>query len=198
MKYDDIRSKLQTGDIILYSGDGDFSAYIKASTLCKWSHVAIAIRVDNPDMVLVWESCGNGVAFDNLDQQMKPKKLQFIKRLINYSAGDVAIRHLRCDTRDSFMAVFEELRKEIEGRPYETNDMELAKAVLGTWGNNEEALASFFCSELVAETYKRWGLLPNSRPSNTYRPRDFSNSGYLTLLGGAVLEPEILLTEKVD
>jgi len=196
MKYDDIREQLQTGDIVLYSGNGDFSAYIKAFTLCKWSHVAIVVRIDEPDMILVWESSGNGVAFDNFDQQMKPKKLQFIKRLINYSSGEVAVRHLRCDRDADFMKKFEEFRKEVEGRPYETSNVELAKAILGTWGNNEEALDSIFCSELVAETYSRWGLLPSSRTSNTYRPKDFSASGNLELLGGAFLGPEILLTER--
>lgn len=195
MKYDDIRPSLQTGDLLLYSGGGNFSAWIKAMTFCKWSHVAVVVRMPEPGAVLAWESSTDGVALVDLDQQMKPEKLQFIKRVINYSAGEVAVRHLECDFRDGFTTAFDKFRREVEGRPYETNNMELTKAVLGVWGNNKEALASIFCSELVAETYKRWGLLPDSRPSNTYRPKDFAGSASLPLLGGASLGPEILLIE---
>lgn len=194
--YSEIRPHLQTGDLLLYSGDGDFSAMIKTVTLCKWSHAAIVVRVPSPDMVLVWESCGNGVAFDNLDQQMSKTYGGFVRRVINYSAGDVAVRYLHHFRGEDFMPTFEAFRKEVEGRPYEQDRLELAKAILGSWGNSEEALASFFCSELVAETYKRWGLLPTSVPSNTYRPKDFSEAAGLLLCGDAYFGPEIPVLER--
>jgi hypothetical protein len=59
----------------------------------------------------------------------------------------------------------------------------------------EENLSSFFCSELVAEAYRRMGLLPEHPPANEYTPRDFSSERLtpLPLLLGATLGPEVLV-----
>jgi len=37
-------------------------------------------------------------------------------------------------------------------------------------------LSSLFCSEYVAESFIRVGLLPKNPPSNAYTPQDFNHS----------------------
>ena len=53
----------------------------------------------------------------------------------------------------------------------------------------DELQDEVFCSELVADAYKRIGLLPADHEATAYLPRDFSYEGDLELLKGASLEP---------
>jgi len=69
----------------------------------------------------------------------------------------------------------------------------------GIGGRNQKDLTSLFCSELLAETYIRMGLLPEDpkHPSNEYTPKDFSSDAPATALPlqkGAKLSKEIILT----
>ena len=47
MKYQDIRSQLKTGDILLFSGKGGISEGIKFFTLSKWSHVGMVYKFES-------------------------------------------------------------------------------------------------------------------------------------------------------
>ena len=77
--------------------------------------------------------------------------------------------------------------------------MELIKAAYDGWlGENQEDLSSLFCSELVAESYQRMGLLSSASsalPSNEFTPKDFSSDGKppLKLLKNAKLAKEIFV-----
>ena len=88
----------------------------------------------------------------------------------------------------------------------------LARGVLGSnlgqlldWaaGNHGIDLGEkmFFCAQLVAESWKRLGVLPIHPPSNKYSERDYCEAyGTVQLLRGATLSPEISieLTEDAD
>jgi hypothetical protein len=54
--YGDVRPTVRTGDIFLCSGDDSFSRAIRAATKSPWSHVALALRLDDIDRVMVLES----------------------------------------------------------------------------------------------------------------------------------------------
>ena len=64
--------------------------------------------------------------------------------------------------------------------PYEKSLIQLIKSVLDftRFNKNKEDLSSVFCSELVAESYQKMGLLDDidmgGLPSNEYTPADFS------------------------
>lgn len=55
-KYSDIRPKLRSGDLWICSGKYPFSEMIKLATNSNWSHVAVIMRVDSLDRVMVMES----------------------------------------------------------------------------------------------------------------------------------------------
>ena len=58
---------------------------------------------------------------------------------------------------------------------YEKDFSQIAKAYLNV--EQESGTESgFFCSELVAEAYKRMGLLPDTVTSNKFLPGDFASS----------------------
>lgn len=61
-KYQNIRSRIRNGDIMLCSGSYMFSKLIQKATGSCWSHVAFVLRLDEIDRVMVLESIeGKGV-----------------------------------------------------------------------------------------------------------------------------------------
>ena len=190
-----MRAKLKTGDVILFSGKGGISAGIKWATLSRWSHVGMIVVLPEYDFVTVWESTTLSSLVD-LDTNVPHKGVQLVplsSRIEGYG-GDVAVRQLDGVTFDiedvkKLMA----LRRELAAKDYEQNKIELIKAAYdGPLGRNAEDLSSLFCSELVAEAYQRLGLISEDKPSNEYTPADFSEKKQLTLLNG-MLGKEVLL-----
>ncbi len=168
MLYSEIRPTLKAGDLVLFSGKGFASHVIKRFTLSKWSHVGLVVRLGGA--VMLWESDKYGIA----------KGVQLVElssKLVRYD-GDAAVRPLVNPLSTTQEEILRKLRREWQGRPYETSEMELIRSAYdGPFGRNEEDLSSLFCSELVAGTLQRIGILTNPRPSNEYTPADFDPEG---------------------
>lgn len=121
----------------------------------------------------------------------------------------VAIRRLTGIDKEKRKEIYQQLlhfRKEVQGRPYETSKMELVLSAidfkeeyLTFLSNTKEDLSSLFCSELVAEAYKRMGLLVTDKLSNEFTPDDFTskNAKHLNLSMGK-LETEQYVELKFD
>ncbi len=189
------RAKLQTGDVVLFSGKGGISAGIKWATASRWSHVGMVLCMPEYDFVALWESTTLSGLTD-LDTKEPRKGVQLVPlsaRLASYD-GEVAVRQLTGVTLSGEdMQELMSLRREVSGRPYEASEMELIRAAYdGPFGRNKEDLSSLFCSELVAEAYQRMGLLSGKKASNEYTPADFSQKKKLALLRGS-LGPEVPL-----
>ncbi len=197
--YEEIRDKIRTGDIILFSGKSIVSHLIRMFTKSKWSHVSMALRMPEYDVVFIWEPTSLLSLKDAIDGKAKyGAKLELLSERLRMYDGEVAIRHLigidldiDPETRKKLM----ELRKEIRSRPYKEDLIKFMKlAYNGPWGNNVEDLPSLFCGELVAEAYQRVGLLPEppeGMSANEYTPKDFSEQKTLNLLRDASLSIEL-------
>lgn len=196
--YNTIRGELNTGDVVLFSGKGAFSDIIKYGTLSKWSHCGMVLKIPEYDFLTVWESTTLS-NIEDLTSKMPRKGVQLVPlsdRVQKYS-GDISIRKLQGGTLagNSLMKLMD-LRKELRGKRYEQNKMELFKAAYdGPFGHNSEDLSSIFCSELVAEAYQRLGLVSNAKPSNEYTPADFSEKRLKELSGDFYLSEEILIKD---
>ena len=191
----ELRAVLRTGDLVLFSGKGGASAGIKWATFSRWSHVGLVVVLPEYDFVTVWESSTTTTLLD-LDTRQLNKGVQLAPlsaRLAQYE-GAVAIRRLSgVDFGTEDIGRLMQLRRELAGRPYEEDKLELIKAAWDhTFGANSEDLSSLFCSELVAEAYQCLGLLGPDKPSNEYVPADFSTARTQPLERGT-LGPEILL-----
>jgi hypothetical protein len=64
------------------------------------------------------------------------------------------------------------------------------------WWPRKPVYRSIFCTELIAETYSRMGLLPETPPASAYLPLDFSERRKINFLKGASLGREVPL--RVD
>ena len=121
----------------------------------------------------------------------------------------VAIRRLTGVDDEQRKQMYKDLlkfRTEVQGRPYEKSDLELARSALdfqedylSFLRNTHEDLSSLFCSELVAEAYKHMGILNTEKLSNEFTPDDFSSArdSKLTLNFGK-LEPEVYIELKFE
>lgn len=199
--YDQIRRSIKTGDIVLFSGKGAVSEWIKRFSRSKWSHVGMALRAYDWDMLLLWESTTlTSVADVEAGRVVRGVQLVPLSERLKTYPGKIAVRHLSQEIAALMWGRLLRFRKRVSGRPYEKNYIQLIKAAYdGPFGENKEDLSSLFCSELVAEAYQQMGLLadgPKDLPSNEYTPRDFSAEARqpLKLLRGYSLGKEILVT----
>ena len=198
VEYDATRKRINTGDIILFSGKGGISNTIKWFTGSDWSHVGMAMRLPRYDLVLLWESTtlGDIKEYDS-DKLVNGVRLVVLSEAVKKYDGKIVVRHLDIECSDAMLDALWRFRDQVRGRPYERNKLELIRSAYdGVWGENTEDLSSIFCSELIAETYQVMGLLPETPASNEYTPNDFSTDATepLRLLKGAALGNEIPLT----
>ncbi len=186
VKYDKIRSKLQTGDIVLFSGKGGLSTGIKWFTASRWSHLGMVVRPTDFDVVLLWEASPITDIKDFMTGKVhKGVRLVALSERIQTYEGEICIRHLSVERKPKMLKALNRLREDLKNRPFETDVIELLKSAWeGPFGQNEPDLSSLFCSELVAEAYQHMGLLDKHKPSNEYTPRDFSEEGQLKLIKG--------------
>ncbi|WP_319524075.1 hypothetical protein [uncultured Desulfosarcina sp.] len=200
--YEDVRDQLDTGDIVLFAGKGLISMGLRIGSLCSWSHVAMVVRVKEPDVALIYQSTPVCKAKDFIDGKLKNGvQINVMSEAVRGYNGKVAVRHLSVERTPAMLEGLSRFRKEVKNRPYEDHIIQMVKAVWdGPLGEVEEDLSSLFCSELVAEAYQRMGLLPASetggKPATEYTPKDFSTEGGRTeLLFGAGLGEEIVIRE---
>ena len=121
----------------------------------------------------------------------------------------VAVRRLTGISDEKREKMYEALMKfmrEVQGKPYEKSYVDLIissfdfqEEYLSFLHNSTEDLSSLFCSELVAEAYKRMGLYGKEKPSSEYTPDDFCSKkdAENPLLFGK-LEEEVYIELKLD
>lgn len=204
MRYQDLRSQLKTGDILLFSGKGGISDGIKFFTLSKWSHIGMVYKMEDKldpnSSLFCWESTTLSNIPDAETQRLTKgvQRVELSERLERCFASsyEISVRQLSTPLTNPMVLALNNFRHEVSGRPYEKNKIELLKAAYdGIFGENKEDLSSLFCSELVAEAFQRMGLLTAKEPSNEYTPKDFSQEKNLQLELGYALSNEIAITE---
>jgi len=168
MDYEKIRDDLQTGDIILFSGNSMVSGAIKLFSRSEWSHVAMVVKDPISDIVYCWEST-------SLVDDKDGVQISVLSKRIKEYDGYVAFRHLKGRRTKATLSALGAFRKAMKGRKYETSKVELFKSAWDGWGGeNKEDLSTVFCSELIAEAYQEMNILTENKPSNEFTPDDFA------------------------
>ncbi|KAA9002421.1 hypothetical protein F4V43_13465 [Paenibacillus spiritus] len=193
LPYAEIQSGLQTGDLILFSGQYEISKKVEKLEGSPWSHVAMAVRLPEFQYPLLWESTALTDLPDETyqDHIPGPKLVKLEDRLRSYGSDVVpyvppryAVRPLVMDRTTEMLDALRHLFTEIHGLPNPGQWEMIWEVALGRLFHIRSQQDNYTCSELVAESYIRMGLLSQDSVVNGFMPKDFSSDGNLELLKG--------------
>lgn len=167
MPWSELAPSLRTGDVVLFHQNGIISRLIELVTEAHFSHVAMVVREDSGTLKL-WQSFEpeGGVVTDLM--------LPFLQKYTANNKGVyIDVRRLKLDAPDDFWAPLPAFMQKMLGRPFPTAVGMMMHYFEGRLGI-DSGEKSFFCSDLVADTYMQVGLLPKKPPPNYYAPKSFS------------------------
>ena len=210
LPFPDFLKNLETGDIILMHGLYFSSLIVEGIEDCHWSHAAIAVRPADAginglpdDTVLLWESNIVTPVEDVILKKVKdgPMLVDLRERIRhNYSTkddGDFAARKLMCNKSADFKVQLRQIIDDVHDCHFPAVPVgEMGHFITGRTENKPVSDNTFFCSQLVAHTFKKMGLLTQQYVDNSYAPADFSEKLDVSLLNGAWLGGEILLDKN--
>lgn len=182
--------ELQTGDIVLFSGNTLAAKTVRWFTASRWSHVGLILR--HPawgNEPLLWEATRASPLKDLATGSMADG-VQLVKLADKVAAypGQVVVRCWRDlgerPGPDQVSAVFERYHS----LPYR----DYVRRNVHRWlGDPErERTKGTFCSEFVAEVLQAWGLVCPGRPVSRFVPADFAEERRpLPVRQGRLAEP---------
>lgn len=196
--WDALLPEARTGDLVLFHSGDRLSKVIEDVTHGDYSHVAMIVRPDPKQPPQIWQESGIALTPDP-DSTTAPLHtgaqlgdLQTtVTKILQYH-DHPRYRRLVWDRTPAFEAAVQEVIRTCDGRPFGTI-LEMAAHwfeghVLGEASSDH----TMFCSQLVALTFQRAGLLGMEHPTNWYAPSSFSaGNPDLHLLQGAAFEPEV-------
>ena len=198
VRFDDVAHRFQTGDIVLFKGlylDRDQQPHPSEN----WTHAGMIVKIPGSDEPLLWESTPLESLKDRILGYRKggPQLVSLRERLLTYETDVYAWRALRVARSPEMIRAVLEYIYAIHRLPFPPQ-IEVIRRVVQTrfflrWWPRKPAYRSIFCTELIAETYRRMGLLPETPPPSAYLPLDFSERRKIPLLKGASLGREVLL-----
>ena len=181
--YDEYRTFLQSGDVLLFRGRGVFSTAIIFGQLlegfslheARFTHVGLVIVDTFFDQVLSWESTLTTNREGTRVKGRSGVQASLLRERLRHYDGQVFVRQLMKPLSPDQLENLGRFRREVTNRPYEGQYEELFGAVLDKYVDfKPEDLSSLFCSEMVAEAHQRCGLLASEIKSNNVAPAEFT------------------------
>lgn len=221
------KKELKTGDLIFFSSIGGlFSCLIKTVTFNPSSHVGM-VYIKNGQYYL-WHSPNrpvnnckdsitntekSGPQLNLLECALKEYNGSFmLRKLERFTNSDlILIKNMEAGEETKKLLELDELTenplenkiflwmKEQTQKAYEKSWLQLILAASPLKCNYEDN-STYFCSELVADTYKIYGLFPEDTIPSNYTPADLASSnstgGIFRLLGGFYLSSSFICISK--
>jgi hypothetical protein len=180
-------SALQTGDLLLFSGRGWSSDVIRWFTGSCWTHVGVIVCLDDVDEPLVFESTLSPESVDLFRGEACSgvTLVPLSRRLADYEGEIVLRRREGAPLAHRQRRLVRRLVQRLYRRPYRHY---LWRQLLDAWPGTRRDYGGLFCSELVAELYRRLGWLPRDVRSGAYVPGHFGDADFL-LQDGALSAP---------
>ncbi len=178
--YSDLRGDIDSFDILLFEGTGFISRAIQVLTDSPYSHVALAMRLDQWDQVLCFESTTLSSVPD-LQTGAKVKGVQLVQlsdRLRSYD-GNVYFRKIHGPRSPTMKRAGANVMRDFQGVPYEENQLELLSSALDKTGllTNQPDASSVFCSEIATIMHRRVGIQRSTMdPPNESTPADYAKT----------------------
>lgn len=184
--------RFRTGDIVLFSGRGLASDVIRLATRSHWSHVGMVVELpEYADLLLIEATTLSESADVRAKRAVTGVGLVPLATKVQEYPGDVAWRAWRGAAPSQAQArMLARMVRRLHGRPYRNYLLALAQEVSTAFRRRPD-LSGLFCSELVAELYRRLGWLPRTTRPSRYVPGHFATDA-LTLRSGSLAPPQLL------
>lgn len=185
-----IAEKAQSGDLALFSGDGNWSDVVRCLSFSNpWSHVAIFIREPNGELYVL-DSDTKGV-----------KCLRFDIYIARYKGYYIGLRSLNVEglSRKGITEGLMKFREGVVGMHY-SDSLTLIHSVhrQNMFDTTDESL---YCAQLVIWAYRFVGLLDDdeSKPSNNSKLNDFlKRSGRLPYFNGRLRYKRYVMAASLE
>jgi hypothetical protein len=184
-QYPAIRASIRNGDLLLASGNYAFSKIIQAATKTPWSHVAMLIRVDVIDRVMVLESVETkgvrAVALSEYVRNFEGTGKGYNGRLVlAHHSGFTAASAAQLQAMSQFAV-------DRLSYPYDEEEIAriTARIVGGALGIPPGVVArnkEYICSEYVGTSYELVNIIIPYDPRGFIAPADFARCPEVTLL----------------
>lgn len=180
--------QLNLWGVALFSSNDPIGAVIRDATGFDWSHIG-AILIDQYGILWLLES--KGTPEEILEGVLPQVQIsQWLETSSTYS-GKVALRPLNFATVQPTTEAVKTYLDDNLGRLYETNMMELIRAINGKNTIQDSSLDTLFCSEMMADLLIHLGywdatqkLASNCLPGHFAAP---TSAEYVKLINGASL-----------
>lgn len=157
--YEQVRSEVRTGDLLLCSGTGAFSEIIKAATESDFSHVGFIVRIDSIDRIFVFESVESvGVRSVVLSSYVN----NYCGSGKGYPGRVMIARHNKFDELAD-MKKFAQFGADHFSYPFDTDEIvritgRILASKLGVMRDDFIRDKEFICSEYAFETFAAVGI----------------------------------------
>ena len=173
--------ELETGDIILFSGNYFLSYIVEYFTKSIYSHVGVVLK--NPNLgdakfkgIYLLES-----GFENTpdpENHRIKKGVQIINledKIKNYR-GRIYVRKLHCNRDKKFYEKIIEIHSTVHNIPYDLNPIDWIKGYFKINIGNTQKENTYWCSALVSFVYVELGFLNKNIPWTLISPKELSSS----------------------
>lgn len=178
----DLRARLKTGDLLLCSGTGVFSELIQQATRSPWSHVALIVRLDAIERVMLFESVETvGVRAIPLSRYL----LDYDHRGCAYPGGLVVVRHRTFSCQRTTEQIRNMLQFAVDqfGSAYNRQEIvRIAARIIASsfkppslHGKHMARQREYICSEYVAQCFAHAGVALTPQNHGYIAPADFAS-----------------------
>ena len=166
---------LRCGDLLLFAGQGWTSGLVRFFTRSPWSHVAMVVRLPEYPEPLVLETTAVNESADLARGEpcagvvLVPLR----QKLASYPGGVALRRRHGAPLDERRRQLLQRLIRRLIYRPYRNYVVAHVHSVLRS--QSGACYRGLFCSELVAEMYRRLGWLPRALKSRNLVPGHFAS-----------------------
>ncbi len=193
--------KVESGDIILWSGSSGISKKIRLASNSPFSHASIVFKgaldeeeaktdvVNTPRIFqATWSKFEQDIHGDHskVSRQVMLNDLSIVLKENELENEPASLRVLVCsaDQRKELTKKLKEFINESSGDMYPGADKgvpDLSSYQQGLQGIRIDHPTQFICSELVAEALLRMNVIDDTKAVNSFCPNDFSDESYKKL-----------------
>lgn len=202
LNIDEMIDKLETGDVLLFSGQKYWISYfIELFTKSELSHVGMILKdptyIDPSLKGYYMLESGEEMFPDAVEHRIEfGVQIVNLRKVIKSYLGKIYVRKLRIkdSEREKIEPQLKDIWMKIKDLPYDTNPWNLIRLVFGIECGDMKRQDKFFCSALLTFIYDRLNLLNYDINWDSIIPENYNDNGKID----GLLREDIKLLYKVE